>query len=152
MYSAISSTRAPTLQKEKLWPSSIHTSIVNMPAPLPMQPMRRALVPTRVLEQIQLVIILRIVPLRRLQNLGDDLLAFGREVLRLDLLGHALGDLELLWGVCEDRGAVFYRIRVQTRSNWLSGGLGDRGDGGNGCLRVPVSAPWRLAVVGSCVR
>lgn len=67
-----------------------------------MQSVRRALVSRRVLEQVELVIIFGIPPLSCRYDLGGDLLALGREVLRLHLLGNALRDCLLLGGMVED--------------------------------------------------
>ena len=69
---------------------------------LPMQLMRRALIPTRVLEQVQLVIIFSVPPRAGWDDLRDDLLSLGREVLCLDFFRHALGGGGLFRRVCED--------------------------------------------------
>jgi hypothetical protein len=69
--------------------------------------MGRTLVAVRILEQVKLVIVLCIPPLRGLLYLGDDLFALGGKVFRLDLLCHALRDGLLFWGIREDRRAVF---------------------------------------------
>lgn len=52
------------------------------------------------------MVVLRVPPLPCLENLGDDLLAFGREMLCLDFPGDALGDAQLFRGVGEDGGAI----------------------------------------------
>ena len=53
-------------------------------------------------EQVQLVVILCVPPLPRLHNLRDNLLSFGRKMLRLDLFGHALSNSLLLRRMGED--------------------------------------------------
>lgn len=72
-----------------------------------MGPVRRALVTTWVLEQVLLVIILRVVPLLRLLDTGNDLLANRIKVLLLNLFRHAFGDGFLFRSVEEDSGAIF---------------------------------------------
>jgi hypothetical protein len=80
-----------------------------------MHPMRRALVTTRVLEQVLLVVVLSREPVLRGRDLSDDLLTLGVEVLCLDLGGDALGGFLLFGGVKEDGGAVF----CGSGSRWL---------------------------------
>jgi hypothetical protein len=70
--------------------------------------MRRALVTTRVLKQVLLVVVLSREPVLRGRDLGDDLLALGVEVFCLNLGGDTLGNLLLFGGMEEDGRAVFY--------------------------------------------
>lgn len=72
-----------------------------------MRSVRRALVPTWILEQVLLVIILRIVPLLCLLDAGNDLLAHRVKVLLLDLLRHTFCDTFLFRSIEEDSGAIF---------------------------------------------
>jgi hypothetical protein len=67
-----------------------------------------ALIPGRVLEQVQLMIVLRVPPGPCLHNLGDDFAAIGGEVLCLDLVGNFFSGGGLGGGVREYRGAVFW--------------------------------------------
>ena len=67
-----------------------------------MQLVRRALIPTRVLEQVQLMIILSVPPPAGWDNLRDDLLSLWREVLCLDFFRYALGGGGLFRRVGED--------------------------------------------------
>lgn len=76
-----------------------------------MQSMRRALIPTRVLKQIQLMILLRIPPLPRFLNLSNDALPPRRKPLRLDPLSNATRNLSLRRRRREYRRAVL-RARV----------------------------------------
>lgn len=69
--------------------------------------MSRTLVPTWILEQVQLMIVLGIPPLTRLQNLSNDLFRFGCEMLGLNLFGNLLGGCQLFRRVCEYNRAVF---------------------------------------------
>lgn len=69
---------------------------------------RGALVPTGILEQVFLVIVLSIVPGSCCPYCRDNLLTFGSEMLPLHLLRHTTGNLLLLWGMEENGGAVFY--------------------------------------------
>jgi len=73
---------------------------------LPIQPMSRALVPGRILEQIQLMILFRVVPCTSWDNLGSDLLAYRIEMLFLYFFSNAFCNRLLLRGMCEDRRAV----------------------------------------------
>jgi len=98
-----------------------------------MQSMSGTLVSIRVLEEIELVVVLCVPPLPAFGDLGNDLftceravgsgswirlscvvdlgemgvLTFGRKVLRLNLLCNALGDGELVFGVYEYGGTIF---------------------------------------------
>ena len=67
-----------------------------------MQLVRRALIPTRVLEQVQLMIILSVPPRAGWDDLRDDLLSLWREILCLDFFRYALGGGGLFRGVRED--------------------------------------------------
>ena len=99
-----------------------------------------SLISTWILVQILLVIVFGIVPSSRRNDLGDDLLVLGIKMLLLHFLRYARCDVALLGGVVEDGGAVFWsRVRSATRSR-------------ENDLRVPVSPPCLLTVVGSCVR
>jgi len=64
------------------------------------------LISARILEQIQLVIFLRVPPLGDRGNLRDDLLAFRSEILRLDFCCHLPGNRFLLWGMKENPGSI----------------------------------------------
>jgi hypothetical protein len=55
------------------------------PRSSPVESMRRALVPSRVLEEVQLMVVLRVPPLARSDDLRDNFLSLRREVLLLDL-------------------------------------------------------------------
>ena len=57
--------------------------------------MSRTLVTRRVLEKVELVVVLRIVPLSSLDDLGGDLRPVGIEMFLLHLLSHPLGDVFL---------------------------------------------------------
>jgi hypothetical protein len=65
--------------------------------------MRRALIPTRVLEQVQLMIILGVPPRAGWNDLRDDFLSLWREVLGLNFFRDAFGGGCLFGGMCEDR-------------------------------------------------
>lgn len=69
--------------------------------------MRRALIPARVLEQIQLMVSFCVPPLTSRYDLCDDLCSFGVKVLLLDFLCNLFGYLDLVGGVCEYGRAVF---------------------------------------------
>lgn len=73
-----------------------------------MQAMGGALVSCRILEEVELVVVLRIPPLARSRNLSGDLLANGCKVLLLDLFCHASGNLLLFFRVVEDGRPVFW--------------------------------------------
>lgn len=109
-----------------------------------MEPVRRTLIPRRVLEQILLMVILCIPPLTRGQNVGHDLLPDGVEVRCLHFGSDALRDGELFGCGSEDRRAVFWGSMSGVEVE------GERRRGGD--LRVPVSPPCLFNVVGSCVR
>ena len=72
-----------------------------------MEPVSWALVPIRILEQVQLVIILRIPPRSRFHNLSHNRLPDGREMLVLDLLCNTLRNGLLFWGVMENTRSIF---------------------------------------------
>ena len=74
---------------------------------LPMEPVSRALVTTRILEQVQLVIILRIPPRSRFHNLSHNPLPDGREMLVLYLLCNTLRNGLLFRGVIENTRSIF---------------------------------------------
>ena len=81
-----------------------------------MQFVSRALVSLRILEEVELVIVLCIIPLSSLENLRDDLLSLGRKMLGLDLLRDTLCDACLLGTVSKDGRPIFYihtKIRRQ---------------------------------------
>jgi hypothetical protein len=61
--------------------------------------MSGALVPAGILEEIELVVILGVPPLRDGNDLRDNLLAFGCEILGLDLFGYTPSGGFLLWRV-----------------------------------------------------
>lgn len=67
-----------------------------------MQLVRRTLIPTRVLEQVQLMIILGVPPRAGWNDFRDDLLSLWREILCLDFFRDAFGGGGLFGGVCED--------------------------------------------------
>lgn len=96
---------------------------------LPLQTVRRALIPKRVLGKILLVVFLGIIPRTRFGNLGDNFLAYragikrqsddreikvnrdeltlGIKMLLLNLLCHAQGNFTLFRRVVENRRAIF---------------------------------------------
>ena len=59
-----------------------------------------------VLEEVKLMVVLRVKPFSSLDNLGGDLRAVGVEVFLLHLLGHPLGDVFLSGRVVEDRRTI----------------------------------------------
>ncbi len=63
--------------------------------------MGRALVPAWILEQVQLMILLRVPPRTRLENLRDNRFPFGSKVLGLHFLCHPLRNCLLFRRVCE---------------------------------------------------
>ena len=67
------------------------------------------LIPRRVVEKVELVVVLRIEPLPSLGDLSDDLRPAGVEVFLLHLLCYPLGDLLLGRRVVEDGRAILYR-------------------------------------------
>jgi len=67
---------------------------------------RRALVPTGILEQEFLVIVLGIVPGPCRLYCVDNFLVFGSEMLPLHLLRHTTGNSLLLWCMEENGGAI----------------------------------------------
>ena len=67
-----------------------------------MQCVSRTLVSLRILEEVELVIVLRIIPLSGLENLRDNLPSLGRKMLGLNLLRHTLCDACLLGTVSKD--------------------------------------------------
>lgn len=71
-----------------------------------MKSVRRALVPTRVLEQVLLVVVLGIIPGPRCLYGRGDFLFFGGKMLLLHFLRHTAGNRLLLWGMEEYSGAV----------------------------------------------
>ena len=74
-----------------------------------------------ILEEVELVIVLGIIPLSSLDDLGDDLLAPGCEMLGLDLLRDALGNACLLRTVREDGGPILCeQTRVRRHSTTQS--------------------------------
>jgi hypothetical protein len=109
-----------------------------------MQLVSRALVPIRVLEQIELVIVLRVVPWPSLDDLCHDLLSLGRKMLCLDRLCDLLGDAFLFGAVREDDGTIFCVYKFRGLKCFEEKVIHD--------VRLPTSPPWRFAVVGSCVR
>jgi len=86
---------------------------------------RRALVPSGVLEQILLVIVLRVIPGPRFFYGRDNLLPFGSKMFLLHLLRYTTGNRLLLWRVEEDRrtvlGAVICALGVERR--WVMGAI-----------------------------
>src|ERR1700753_1894622 len=68
----------------------------------PMQPVRRTRITRRVLDEVQLVVVLRISPFPSLNDLSNDLCIVGVKVFLLHLLGHLLGSILLGGGVIED--------------------------------------------------
>ena len=92
--------------------SSIHCSYATLESRLqkqqqsPVKSVRRALVPTRVLEQILLVIVLGIIPGPRCLYSRGNFLFFGSKMLLLHFLRHSTGNHLLLWGMEEYSGAV----------------------------------------------
>ncbi len=66
-----------------------------------------ALIARRILLQVKLMILLRIPPWSCLRNLGNDLLALGRELLRLYLLCYSPGDVRLFRRVGKDGRPIF---------------------------------------------
>jgi hypothetical protein len=70
--------------------------------PLSVQPMHRALIPSRIFEQVELVVFLPVPLWSCLDNLGHNLAALRRKMFLLYLLHDALGDFKLLGGGCED--------------------------------------------------
>ena len=89
------------------------------------------------------MIVLRIEPFSSLRDLSGDLRPVGIEVFLLYLLGHFLGNVFLGGRVVEDGRAILYKE--------LALGFDDNECGGVH-LRVPLSFPCLLSVVGSCVR
>jgi len=65
------------------------------------------LVARRVLEEVKLMVVLRIKPFASLNDLSGDLRAVGVEMFLLHLLGHPLGDVFLTGRVVEDGRAIF---------------------------------------------
>ena len=107
-----------------LWSSSIivlfiHTAVViegyiisgSENEQLPVKSVRRALVPSRVAEQILLVIVLGIVPGPRRLYSRDDLLLLGRKMLLLHLLRYTMSNRLLFGSMEENSGAVFCTSR-----------------------------------------
>lgn len=72
----------------------------------PVQPVSRTLIALGVLEEVELMVVLRVEPFASLDNLGGDLRAVGVEVFVLHLLCHPLGDVFLSGRVVEDRRAI----------------------------------------------
>ncbi len=66
-----------------------------------------ALVPTQILEQVLLMILLCIKPRPSFDDLCHNFLAFRSEILLLDLGGNLFGDLCLVGTVSKDDRAVF---------------------------------------------
>jgi len=64
------------------------------------------LITRRVLEEVKLVVVLRIEPFSGLDNLGSNLRPVGVEVFLLHLFSYPLGDIFLRGGVVEDGRAV----------------------------------------------
>ena len=107
----------------------------------PPETMSRTLVSILVLEQIQLVVVLRVPPRSSLDDLRHDIFALGREMGGLDFFRDSFRGDHLFGRVCEDGRAVLcpcisiYALEVKAVY-----------------IRVPTSFPWRFALVGSCVR
>lgn len=105
--------------------------------------MSGTLIARGVLEEVKLVIVLRIKPFSSLDNLGSDPRAVGVKVFLLHLLSHSLGDIFLNGRVVEDGRAILWEVAALKPDN---------NDHGEIHLRVPWSFPCLLRVVGSCVR
>ena len=71
-----------------------------------MQLVSGTLVARRILEEVKLMVVLRVEPFSGLDNLGGNLRAMGVEVFLLYLLCHPLGDVFLSGRVVEDRRAI----------------------------------------------
>ena len=71
-----------------------------------MQFVSGALIARRVLEEVKLMVVLRIEPFSGLNDLRDDLRPMGVKMLLLHLPGHPLGDVFLGRSVVEDSRAV----------------------------------------------
>ena len=74
---------------------------------LPVQLVSRALVPARVLEQVLLMVVLRVPPCPCCDDIRHDLCPDRVEMLLLHLFGHTARDRLLLGGMEEDGRAVF---------------------------------------------
>ena len=68
-----------------------------------------ALITRRVVEEIQLMVVLCIEPFSGLSDLSGDLRPVGVEMFLLHLFGHPLGNVFLGGRVVEDGGAIFYK-------------------------------------------
>ena len=71
-----------------------------------MQPVSGTLIARRVLEEVKLMVVLRVEPFSSLDNLGGDLCAVEVEVFLSHLPGHPLGDVFLSRRVVEDGRAI----------------------------------------------
>jgi len=84
---------------------------------------RRALVPTWILEQILLVIVLGIIPGPCCLHSCDNLLFFGSKMFLLHFLRHTTGNRLLFWGMEEYSGAIFWIVRdMSALVTWQSVG------------------------------
>jgi len=68
-----------------------------------------ALITHRILEQVELMIVLRIEPFPGLDDLSGDLRPLGVKVFLLHLLSHSLGDVFLRRRVVKDGGAILWK-------------------------------------------
>lgn len=80
---------------------------MNSPTRLPMLYMRWALITIWIVEQILLMVLLRVIPWACGENFCDDLLALGVKVKTLNVLCYTFGDVFLLWCGEENGRAVF---------------------------------------------
>ena len=83
---------------------------------------RGAVIPSRILEQVFLVVILGVVPGPRCLYRCDNLLVFGGKMFLLHLLRYTTGNHLLLWCMEENGRTVFYVDEVYV-DNRHSGGV-----------------------------
>jgi len=101
------------------------------------------LVTRRVVEEIKLMVVLRIEPFSSLGDLSGDLRPVGVEMFLLHFLGHPQRNVFLRGGIVEDGRAILCRTIALRRDDNERGGV---------YSRVPRSFPCLSRVVGSCVR
>jgi len=101
------------------------------------------LITRRIIEEVELVVVLRIEPFSSLDDLSSDLRPVGVKVFLLHLLGHPLGYVFLRGRIVENGGTVLWKA-VALKFDYKKCGGTDS--------RVPRSPPCLLRVVGSCVR
>jgi hypothetical protein len=76
----------------------------------PVQPVSGTLIARRVLEEVKLMVVLRIKPFSSLDDLGSYIRAVGVEVFLLHLLSYPLGGVPLSGRVVEDGRAILWKV------------------------------------------